>query len=359
VTWNAGAASLGLTLMEPIATFERGASFSRLKRAMGGPALPPPRFQQWMYGKRNGVEVIVLMHHVTDGIESTSWTHAIARIDPPLFAGMQIGRRMSAYVPPIGEPRFDAMCHLTALAPACVAPIFRDDALHDALGRLFGWHAEVTDGTVDAYAIHGQGGPPPDLSARIDVAVDVAKKLAALRARASPLPGEEQRIASWRAFADTARLDLDRDRMVLTGDVGGARVRIGIEGEPTGLQTVLVADFPQPLGIGLVLTRQSSLQALAELFAPTDIRVGDKVFDDLFLIRGNPERVRWTFARNEVRHALVELCAASREVRMDDARLVVRWPMPVDDAPHLEGIVHRVRTIATALFPTPGKAPYR
>jgi hypothetical protein len=370
--WNVGAASLGLALHEPMGPYEQGASFARLKRALGAVAPPPPRFHQWMYGKRRAtigtgdaeVEVIAVLANVTDGVDTKSFVHAVARIDPPLMTGLALTRRFGPYPAPIGEPRLDHSCAVQALAPSYLVPLFRQDIpeatqLLDAIDRLSPWGFQIGDSTVDVFARHA-GPPPLDLGARIEAAVAVAALIGKLRARVPPLPGEEQRVQTWQAFADASRLELDRTRMVLRGEVHGAKVQIRIEGEASGLQTVLVLELPQALGIGLQLTRQSALQAIADFFGPTDIRVGDPIFDDLFLIKGNVERVRWIFQSHELRRALVELVSAARDILMDDGRLFVRWPMPVDDPQHLAGIVYRARAIVGALFPAaPAPGPYR
>jgi hypothetical protein len=359
--WALAAERLGLVLYEPLGPFERGASFSRLKRAMGNPAGASPRQLPWMYGKwrpagrERGVEVLVVTHHVPSGVDTIFFTHTIARIDPPFRLGIDLRRRGQpgtlAMLHVTGDPAFDHAYALEGVDTKRAAAVFRrTDDLLDRLIDLQRWDVHVTDSTVDVFT-HERVFDPDELRRRLEDAATAAALLAAREREPDP------RVATWQAFAESEGLALDRDRMSMTGDVAGLRVRIGLEGEPCMLFTVVIADLPKLLGVGLRLGRHGPLDVLADLLAPQDIRVGDRVFDEIFAIRGEPNGVMTLFAQPELRLAIHELALGAKDVAMDDARLYVRYPLPVDA---LGGITHRLRIIAGALAATrPSGGPYR
>lgn len=175
--------------------------------------------------------------------------------------------------------------------------------------------------------------------------------VAARRATVVRTPIEEARIATWQSFGTSSGLELDRERMILSGTVAGAKVRLGLEGEPMKLCTVLVVEWPRSLGLGLSITRQHALHSIAELFGAQDIRIGDVAFDDAFVIKGDAMRIPHALADAAMRRALLELALAAVEVVVDDGRLVVRWPMPVERELELTGAVQRVQPIVRALCP--------
>src|SRR5207244_11305194 len=84
------ARTLGLLPYAPSAGFALGASFRQLKRRLGVPAPETPSFQHWLYGQRRGLEVLVLSYETGGGSSTTTWTGAIARVDPPLFLGLSV-----------------------------------------------------------------------------------------------------------------------------------------------------------------------------------------------------------------------------------------------------------------------------
>jgi hypothetical protein len=84
VRWAETAAALGLGTFLPIGAFDMRATFKTMKRCMGTPA-PRPSAWAWMFGKRAKTEVIV----ATQVRDAQFITAAIARIDPPLFLGIE------------------------------------------------------------------------------------------------------------------------------------------------------------------------------------------------------------------------------------------------------------------------------
>ncbi|HEY8072975.1 MAG TPA: hypothetical protein VIF62_02670, partial [Labilithrix sp.] len=301
--WAEAAAKLGLGCYEHVAPYERGASFSRLKRALGDKANSGSH-DAWMYGKwrtkgsKRGVEVLALVHVVSGGVDNVYFTHTVARIDPAFRLGLDVRPKRGG--PPLGlcavavDAVFNAELAVGALAPSRAELALRRAAPEgDALDLLVDiarrWDVQVTDGTVDVFT--RDLGATPTLAAA-DLAKHLAERLEAAALAAKSLARRDRDVdpleASWATFAEAEKLTLDRERMLITGEVGGVRLRIGIEGEPGALYTVVVAEWPKLLGAGLRLGRHGPLDALADLVAPQDVRVGDRAFDDVFLLRGDP-----------------------------------------------------------------------
>ncbi len=374
--WAEAAEKLGLGRFEHVAPYERGASFSRLKRALGGKVSAVDGRSTWIYGKwrtkgaKRGVEVLALVHVVGSGVDHVYFTHTVARIDPPFRLGLDVRPKWGG--PPLGaceahvEGAFDADFAVGALAPSrAEGALARVDAEGDALDRLLDiarrWDVQVTDGTVDVFTrdlapASPLGGPElaTRLAERIEAAALVAKSLAR-RERAADLFAP-----AWASFAEEEKLSLDRERMVATGEIAGVRVRIGIEGEPGALYTVVIAEWPKLLGAGLRLSRHGPLDALADLVAPQDVHVGDKTFDDVFALRGDPNAVRAVFAAPAMRLAIHELSLGAKDVAMDDLRLYLRYPAAIEDAQRLAGVTSRLRSIAACIAASgPRAGPYR
>lgn len=383
--WATAAGAFGFVLHDAAAAgigFHSGASFSHLKRAMGGPARPPFGSQHWMYGMRQvgstggrpprAVEVLVLVNVVSAGSSSTTYTHTIARIDPPLLLGVSIRqtnwfeRKLSPTPHPFGDPHLDELIRLEAREVPRAMTLFASrggpaPGLATRLGLVQNAAFLVSDGSVDVHSSDGVVTDVDTLGRRIDFAAVLAAEIAEQSAWLPPDPMHAALEGLLRTFGDTERFTFDPARLRLEGEVAGARVRIALESEPSAIFTAVTVDLPKSLGLGLRMKPQSSMQFLATLFGSQDIEVGDPIFDDRFVIQGTiPAYVQAAFANPTLRRVIWELAHGAQDVRIDDARLFFRYPIAPTQETQLRGIVEHIRTAMAAFFPSgPAPGPYR
>lgn len=364
--WGHAAQALGLVLHEA-GSFAVGRAFAQLKRTLGAAAAPPAKNHQWMVGRRNGTEVMVLQHVVSQGSSTTTYTHTLARVEPATLLGYSIGyrpwlvRKLGTSTTRTGDAWFDEHYELKTTDPrfmSALAALARSGQTQ-WFQRAQPADIAVSDAVVDLHSV-GILTAPNEIARRLDVATQIA---AALPPLLRPLHDTALHVdvaRHWSAFAEAHRFAFDPERARFDGTVGALRVRIGLEGEPNKIFTTCVAEMPRVLGFGLGLEKQGSLQFLRELFGAQDIVVGDPVFDAAFVVKGaNVAAVRQLFANRALTRALVELDLGSVEFTMNDAKLVVRWPRPITDEAGLLGITSRVHAVSQALFPSETSGPYR
>ncbi len=278
-------------------------------------------------GVPNEVEVFVLVDVVSAGSSTTTYTHTIAVIDPPLFLGLEItrpgwlARKLHPPRHPFGDPKLDDVLRLDArLAPRATV-LFTSRGgpaanLADYLLDVKGIDFRIADGTVDLFSDDGVITDPGTLAWRLEHAVWLAASIADQDAWLPVDASHAELEGTLRAFADSARFVFDAKRMQLDGDVAGAQVRLALESEPGGLFTAVTVVLPRRLEPGL----------------------------------GN----------GALRRAIVELADGARDVRIDDGRLFFRDPMPATQESRLRGIVDRIRVAIERFFPGPGSVgPYR
>lgn len=383
--WTEAARRLGFVLHDAAASgigFHDGASFSHLKRAMGGPARPPFTSAHWMYGTRSvfssgaraprTVEVLVLVEVVSSGSSSTTYTHTLARIDPPLVVGMRLAhtgwlaRKLAPTPNPFGDPAIDERVRLDARDPHRAMLLLASRGgpspnIVRKLAALTDASICVCDSSVALYSSDGVVTSPDVLAGRIDHAVTIAAGITEQNAWLPPYTGHAMLEGIFRGFGDAHRFSFDPSRLRLEGEIAGARVRVALESEPGALFTSVVVDLPRSLGLGLRMKPQTSTQFIATFFGGQDIEIGDPIFDDRFVIQGAvPAHVQAALANGTLRQVLWQLAHGARDVRIDDARLYFRYPMPPTHESQLHGIVDRVSAAVEGFFPPgPVAGPYR
>jgi hypothetical protein len=358
--WVALGRAFGLAPYKPTASFGLELSFRQIKRALGLPAWQlPPTFDQWLYGKRGDVEVLLLMFEVGSGSSSTTHTAVVARIDPPLFLGLSINRRPGFEI--FATPRLhtgDAAVD-TALR---VSPGFDPARTFDALGphgpaqpTLLGNIARdpldlrVSDSMVVAVT-EGTITEASAIAQRLDAAVALATTLAARKAKMKPSEPELVQQADWQRFADAGGFTLDRARMTLAGSSAGSEIKIALETVPGQIHTSVNVRFPRAVHVAFTAVRAHLPPFLQGLFGQ-DIKVGDQAFDDLFVVTGYPEPVvRQALARPELLRAMTQLASVSAEVQLNHAQLFFRVKGPTASPAELASIVETARVTSTSLF---------
>ncbi len=368
--WATLAAELGLQPFLATAGYAPGMGFRQLRRTFGGPAAPPPSYAHRLYGLWRGAEVVVLTYDVGSGSTQTTYTGVLARVDPPLFLGLELRGK-----PPlhglfggeslaVGVPAFDANLVLSSFDATQTRTFFDPDdpaaaSLLEGVARQVPSELLITDSVVDL-STPNTTTDPRQIAARLDQAAWLARALSERRAALPWRRDELAQRAEWEAFAQRRGYVFSPERMKLSGQENRAAVEVALETEPRGVKTSVSVRFPTPVGFGFAARRTTTPSFLQGIFGQ-DIRVGREPFDRLFVVTGNPEeRVRELLQRPLVTDVLAELGALSGEVQMHHEGLFFRLDGGFPRGEQLEALVARGRLATTALFGEIGSlGPYR
>lgn len=367
--WANLARTLGLTPYEPTAGYGPGVGFRQVLRSLGAVGTEPS-LRHWLYGRRHGVEVVVLNYETGGGSSTVAWTGALARVDPPLFLGLNLSRQgflsnlFGASDIRLGDPAMDEELYVLGFDPARVASFLRPDLPHvrDLLTRMVGTLRQqelcVTDSAV-LVSQTGSHAEPEPLGRMLDAGIWFARTLAARRAEV-PRDDDLFRMLEWQAYASAAGLVFDPERLTLTGVRSGAAVEVALETEGQKTHTGVTVHFPSSTGLGLTVRRTGLPGFLQGLFGQ-DIKVGDKDFDEMFLVTGYPEpAVRALLGRPNVLGVLKAVGARTSEVQLNHAGMSFRLPGCYARADEVGALVDWAELATRDLFgATDALGPYR
>lgn len=346
--WADTAAALGFGLFLPLAAFDARATFKTLKRGIGTKA-GRPSVWAWMYGRRTAGETLVIGQ--SRGDEGQLLTTVVARIDPPLFLGVE------AYRQPNG------LFEGRSWAPERTAQVFaRAPTALTALAAIANAGAiGILDSTV-VVNLPGIVADAGTIGYVVETARNAASALSEARKGLPKSEGERAQEATWGAFADTEHLKFDANRLEISGTMAGAKVRIALEGEPFAAVTTVNVELPGNLGLGLSVTKQRGPSILNSLVGIADLPSGDPWFDEAYVVRGNPApTVQQMIFNPLLRRTIDDLARAARSFELGDAHLFAQYTTPLATEPELRGLRERIAGLVAILFPstTGTRGPYR
>lgn len=364
--WATLAAALGLAPFLATAEYAPGMGFRQLLRTFSGPASAPPSYAHQLSGRWRGTEVVVLTYEVGAVLH----TGVLARVDPPLFLGLDVRRRpllrglLGGECVELGVDAFDKSLMVSAFNPARAKTFFAPNAptaapLLDALARELPSELLVSDSVVDL-STPSLVTDRQELAARLDRAVSLAQGLVARRAQIAWTREELAHRAEWQAFANARGYTFSPERMRLTGEERGATLEVALETEPRGARTSVSVRFPTPVGFGFTVRRAATPSFLQEL-AGQDIRLGREPFDRLFVVTASSEaRLRELLQRAALTDLLEELGTLSQEVELTHEGLFFRLDGAFPRHEQVSQLVERGRVATAGLY---GEAtslrPYR
>ncbi len=368
--WGFLAKELRLSPYLATAGYAQGMGFRQLRRTFGAPAPEKPSYAHRLYGRWRGVEVVVLSYDVGSGSTQTTYTGVVARVDPPLFLGLELKAKpflhgiFGSDGVALGSPALDKELVVQGFDPRTIRAFFSPGdpstaALLDGIVRAAPTGLMVTDSAVDV-STQGTVTDPRTIAALLEQTVWIARALSVRRTEVPPTPAEAAQQSEWQRFADASGFRFSPERMKLVGDAAGSAIEVALETEPGKVRTSVSVRFPSPVGFGFAVRRTSLPSFLQGLFSQ-DIRVGHGRFDELYIITGNPEdRVRELLARAPVPDLLAELGKVSSEVQMHHEGLFFRLEGAFPTGNEVAGLVERGRLATIALFgEVEALGPYR
>ena len=350
--------ALGLQAFEPTAGYGPGANFRQVKRTLGIPTPGKVDFTHWFYGRWRETEVTVLMFEQGSGSRSTTYSAAIARVDPPLFLGLAITphawiRLFETEDVRVGHFATDEALHIQGADPRRVASLLApgDPAAWSILQRTIGLKALdgfcVSDSAVAAWK-EASSANLADIPSWLDQTTALASELGARGRALLRTPRERAQEDEWQRFANANGFRFEAARMRLSAP--STQLEIALETEGDSFRTAVTIGFPRPIDVGFT-ARSTQLPSFLQGLFSQDIRVGDPEFDDLFCVTGYPEPyVRALLARPRLLAALKYVGARTTEVQMNHLQLFFRVPGPSPTAPHLAELAELARSAAGDLF---------
>ena len=359
--WHALGFKLGLAPYAPSAGYCSGVSFRRVKRARGVPAGAKPCFTHWFHGLRRGCEVFVLQYTTGSGSSTTTWTAALARIDPPLFLGLTIRQHglldkiFGGKDIQVGEPTADERLDIDGFDSARIAMLLSPSDIHcrEALSRMTALTSQWTLYVGDSVVEVARADTITDLAEMtymLDSAIDLAVWFAARRRVVPMSQGELAQQEAWSQFAQRSRLAFDPPRMTISGELAGTSLDIALETDGQRTRTVVTARFPHQVHVAFTVLRTAVPGFLQGIFSQ-DIKVGDEAFDSMFKVTGYPEEaVRVALARPTLLQILKHLGTHAHDLQLNHQELFFRVEGATPRHADIEGLVSLACTTSGELY---------
>lgn len=369
--WQLGRA-LGLSPCVAVRPFDMQACYRRLSRsraALGLGALPS--FQHQLCGEHRGTAVTVVQYETGSGSSTTAWTAAIARIDPPLWLGLEV--RRESFVDELfggrdiqlGDPAVDAKLRVSSFAPARTATFLSAadgevrGALHYMQALTSSHSLNVSDSSVQVTRM-GVITDPGEVGRMLEAAVSLATWLSARRARVPPAQGAIVDLAMWERFAASQGFQFDPWRIVARGSGATAGIEIALETEGQRAFVALIVRYPRPAPVAFQAVRTSAPPFLQGLFSQ-DIQVGNHAFDDVYKVTGaDPASVRALLGRPALLSALTDAAWLSKDVQVGQLGMDMRVERGMPSREDLDRLVSMATIVTSELSAgVPTQGPYR
>ncbi len=169
--------------------------------------------------------------------------------------------------------------------------------------------------------------------------------------------------AAWPSLAQSWGLQVDIARAEMTGVVRGLPTTVNVRYHVQGRGTYVEVAVPMPRGCELWLKKQDGDGFFDRLFRGQDVKLGDKAFDDAFVVKGEPEAFVHAALSPAVRQQLMHLLGAGVAISLEQGKLVAITKGVLTDREQLDQLMKAAYTAATSLYPqapaAPPLVPYR
>jgi hypothetical protein len=288
-----------------------------------------------MWGAIRGQPVECRIEARGSGKNRTYWTVAVAPLRPQLDLGLAVRRAgllakageslLGIEDVKVGDAVFDAAFSLGGDEPARVAALLSPElraallaspakdrtlSMNDSGVRL-DYHGTISDESWLRWA----------LAHVVELAQLTQRSRAAVPA-ASPLAAQ---VPLWESFARAQGLQLMAAPLVMWGRLEGCDVDVyAVRTAKLSYVLEVLARYPQPLGIDLVVRRPQAFDGLAALFGGQDLSVGDREFDARFVVKSSQPALAAQALSPQVRQAALALLARGLEVTVRDDGVAIR-----------------------------------
>jgi len=369
--WQLGRV-LGLSPYAHVRPFEQEMCYRRMERARAALGInAAPTFQHWLSGQHRSTNVTVLQYETGSGSSTTTWTAAVAQIDPPLWLGLSVRREhlldsvFGGKDIQLGDPAIDDKLRVTSFDAARTTSLLSalDDEVRGALQFMASLTGAYTMDISDSFVHLARTGvhtDPGEIGRMLDAAARLATWLSERRKRVPPTQGELVDLRAWERFTASHGWELDPWRMVARGQGSGAWIEIALEIEAQKGFIALLVRFKEPAPVAFHLARTTAPPFLQGIFGH-DIRVGEPAFDDVYKVTGpDPGAVRAFLRRPALLSALVQAARLSTDLAVDQSGLEMRISRGMPNEQDLAMLAWIATTVSAELTSSaPPQGPYR
>ncbi len=398
--WAQLGSTLGLQAYRALETFNERASFRRSEARLGAQVHSNIKSAHVLRGTRNG-RTFALTQFLTmanlahifegdsDGDESGSWwTAVVVPLDPPLNLGLHISKSRPLQSVFQGEDQrlghevADKALRVESLDAGKLRSLFaprtaEDELFLTALAKGGADNLVVTDSKVH-FKLPGRVSHAGRLLRFLEAAFWFRDQIEARFPRMIVQPHERANQQVWHQVAASAGLDFDPARMKIHGVLQGIPLEIVGDYSAATVHTAISLRWPRPLNYEVELTKFASdrtdlplgstartlTRALDHLGTTVMVgqqqvaTIGDRMFDDTFVIRGTCEAAQALFNPPQLRQNLVAIAASSEAVFLTQHGLSWFVKAPIAGANQLNSHLQMAGQTAQILFPE-AKAGYR
>lgn len=338
--WQAVAAQLGLEVAPPT----------------GGSPFSAARYiHLTMRGHRGGMRVrLDVIRLPSEHNSARYFTHLRVYFPEPLGAGFPVMPDPMAVIGPVqafglvggGSPLGGSTSGNHDLGWAINASPTVVEALNRP--RRHPFKLGLLDDGVASWA-SGMYTGEPVLTAALDDGVDLAQRVLAAYREMGPDPVGSMLGDVWGRVARSHGLTLEIEDRRMFGRCEGVHVCVDTPADGMHRRTRFTVRYDRPLGVGLQLIRENSIDRLGKLFGGQDIEVGDPEFDGRFIVRGEPAEEVRALLTPDVRAALVRMQSVASRLVVEDDHLMAEVVGLVTDEASLDTSLVAIARAGAAL----------
>lgn len=312
---------------------------------------------QQIYGLLEGAPVRLFTEVRGSGKNKQTYTVAAGILDPAFDVGLtvykhgffsSVGEMMGMKDITIGDPGFDQAFVIKGDEPHRVQALLASPALRQALAQVLssGWVFTVRD---QGFRVECRGATSD--AQWMEWALRMAGLVTRLLAEARPAipcatPLAPHRDA-WVQYAQAAGMQGMDTPLCMYGRHEGAAISVyAVRSGPLQYGVEVMVRFDRPLGLGLMVRPQGTLDAIGAFLGGQDLTVGDAEFDPRFVIKATAKESLAAVLDGEVRKKMLDLLARVGSIQVKDDGVTLRAPRFSDDPTGVPWLVAQARSLS-------------
>ncbi len=308
-------------------------------------------------GTRAGVPVHIKPITEGSGDNRSSYTEVRAEFVVPLRLGLTIVRtlRLGAALRGVfgmndGEENAAVDERFSVKSDFNADALIGDATVRHALLRAEAFHSRLRVSDRGArFRFPGHGLARLPLADALTHLAELVKVIANARWELPREPYEDAVSKAMKHVAHGNGLTVEERSLTLAGSVRTCECRVWVDYRLGKFETVFRARFRRPLNAKLVLAREHFGASFLKLFGYQDIVIGDKAFDDIFLVKGEPKDAVRALLAPPLTSAMVEIAQGSKHLKLDASGVLAHVGSLMTDEVALERSLNKIASVAATL----------
>lgn len=258
----------------------------------------------------------------------------------------------------LGQPNFDnkfsAKCYDANVLRNLLLSDFPSDKTKNLLGDLmlanqYGGTIKIDDNKV---FIEKSGFITDEsiLLQMIEITAFLCKRFSEARKNFPLADWEKQLIYNWQELANGNNLAFDKNNFKLQGNYKNFPILVELKTDKGKWQTSIKLDFPRSLMVGLKLMPENSIHKALSWIGVQDIKVGNKEFDDAFIVKGKNVQMAKHLLQPDVCNQLVALNKNASALLIDDTTIAFTYDTILGDKNQLKSNIEGMLSTANKLL---------